>query len=141
MIKENSTVSILYTARDIDGRLIDATPQGEPFTCKLGEGYLPEDIEKNLIGLSIGDKKKVILPPEKAFGNYLDENILSIPKHHIPDENNEIQKGKYIELKDATGNVYRGVVQDVTAEHFVIDFNHPLAGKTIEYDLEIVNIS
>lgn len=140
MIKPDSFVTIHYTAREIDGRLLDATPIDKPLSYRLGQGELPEDIEKGILGLSIGDKKKIILPPEKAFGEYSKDNVLEIPKSFIPDENNEITKGKFLELKDADGNSYRGVVLEVQPDNFVIDFNHPLAGKTIEYNIEIVKI-
>jgi FKBP-type peptidyl-prolyl cis-trans isomerase 2 len=140
MITSKSIVTFLYTARDIDGTLLDATPVNEPYTVRLGEGSLPEELEKGLLGLKVGDKKKIILTPEKIFGEYLKENVLEIPRSYFSEDEPALKIGNYVELKDAEGNVYRGNVLNINSEHYTIDFNHPLAGKTIEYDIEIVSI-
>jgi len=67
MITSKSIVTILYTARDIDGTLLDATPVNEPFTVRLGEGNLPEELEKGLLGLKVGDKRKLFLHLKKLL--------------------------------------------------------------------------
>lgn len=140
MITENSVIQICYSARSLDGELLDATPVTEPLTFNMGKGELPEEIEKNLLGLKKGDRKKIILTPEMLFGDWSEENVLMIPKTHIPDEDGQIQKNKFIDLKDNEGNMFRGFVLDITDEGYVIDFNHPFAGKTIEYDIEIISV-
>ncbi|MGB9731402.1 MULTISPECIES: FKBP-type peptidyl-prolyl cis-trans isomerase [Calditerrivibrio] len=140
MITKNSVIKICYSARSLEGELLDATPANEPLTFNIGKGELPEEIEKNLLGLKEGDKKKVILTPEMLFGDWMEENVLTIPRSHIPDDDGQIQKNKFIDLRDNEGNMFRGFVVDITDEGYVIDFNHPFAGKTIEYDIEIISV-
>jgi FKBP-type peptidyl-prolyl cis-trans isomerase 2 len=140
MITKNSVIKICYSARSLEGELLDATPANEPLTFNMGKGELPEEMEKNLLGLKPGDKKKVILTPDMLFGDWSEENVLVIPKSHIPDADGQIQKNKFIDLRDNQGHMYRGFVLDITDEGFKIDFNHPFAGKTIEYDIEIMSV-
>ncbi|MCX8084216.1 MAG: FKBP-type peptidyl-prolyl cis-trans isomerase [Calditerrivibrio sp.] len=140
MIKNGSKIKICYTARGLDGELLDATPVNEPISFLIGGGELPEEIEKNLIGMTVGEKKKIIMTPDKLFGEWSEENVLLIPKELLPAEVGEIQPSKFIDLKDNNGNMFRGFVLEINEKGYVIDFNHPFAGKTIEYNIEIVAV-
>jgi len=136
----DSKVTFHYTVTIEDGTVVDSTKEEEPLTVQLGEKQLLPDLEKELVGLKEGDEKSVELNPEQAFGEVQEDAITDIPKQNINlDEN--IQEGMYIDLTDENEQNFRGLVKELTDDNVKIDFNHPLAGRKLTFNVEVVEVN
>ncbi len=138
-IKSGSTVTLNYRVY-IDSELIDQTSPSEPLTYTQGTGQVIPGLEKGVEGLDRGDKKELIIPPEEAYGQYSEEKILHIPKEDLPGDV-EPEKGMQLQAMSQEGSLYVGVVTDVKSDHVDVDFNHPLAGKTLQLEVEVEDVS
>ncbi len=138
-IKSGSTVTLNYRVY-IDSELIDQTSPSEPLTYTQGTGQVISGLEKGVEGLDKGDKKELVIPPEEAYGQYSEEKILHIPKEDLPGDV-EPEKGMQLQAMSQEGSLYVGVVTDVKSDHVDVDFNHPLAGKTLRLEVEVEDVS
>lgn len=137
-VETNSTVTVHYTGRLEDGNVFDSSMvEGrEPLVAKLGQGQLIPGFENGLHEMSIGDKKTVEISPENAYGEYNNEMIQEVPKEQLP---GDVEVGMPLEAQTQMGPI-RFVVKEVKDESVILDANHPLAGKKLIFDLEVVNI-
>ena len=137
MIQDGSTVSIHYTLT-IDGNVVDSSVDRDPLTFVQGSGQIIPGLEDALNGRTEGDQVKVEIPPEKGYGPRNPEALRTIPRQAL----DHLQG-----LKE--GDMVRGQVQDQQFEAMVasmdeqnvtLDLNHPLAGKTLQFEVEVVSI-
>ncbi|MCX7696984.1 MAG: peptidylprolyl isomerase [Bacteroidales bacterium] len=145
-IEKNTVVTLKYrlTENDKAGSLIEEVTEQDPFIFLFGQGQLLPKFEENLKGLEIGHTFSFTLTPEEAYGEYLEENIVDIPIQ-IFMKNGKIDKdilfeGNVVPLQDQQGNVFEGVILDIGLENVRMDFNHPLAGKSLHFEGEILGI-
>jgi FKBP-type peptidyl-prolyl cis-trans isomerase SlpA len=131
-------VTVNYTGRLEDGTIFDSsTVEGrEPMTTKLGQGQLIKGFEEGLVDMSEGDKKTVEIESAEAYGEYLDYLIQEVEKSQMP---GEVEVGMPLQAQTEMG-VVQFVVKEVKDETIVLDANHPLAGKKLIFDLEVVSI-
>jgi FKBP-type peptidyl-prolyl cis-trans isomerase SlyD len=138
VVQEGSFVSIEYTLTDDGGNVIDTNVGKEPLTYIQGAGQIVKGLEHELNGLKVGDHKKVSVKPEDGYGVPSEKAFQEIPREKIP---SEAQKaGAMLMTKGPDG---RGVpirVAEVKEKTVVVDFNHPLAGKTLNFDVTIKDI-
>ena len=137
-VLSDSTVTVNYTGRLEDGTIFDSsTVEGrEPMTTKLGQGQLIKGFEEGLVDMSEGDKKTVEIESSEANGEYLDYLIQEVEKSQMP---GEVEVGMPLQAQTEMG-VVQFVVKEVKDETVVLDANHPLAGKKLIFDLEVVSI-
>jgi len=137
-VLSDSTVTVNYTGRLEDGTIFDSsTVEGrEPMTTKLGQGQLIKGFEEGLVDMSEGDKKTVEIESAEAYGEYLDYLIQEVEKSQMP---GEVEVGMPLQAQTEMG-VVQFVVKEVKDETVVLDANHPLAGKKLIFDLELVSI-
>ena len=137
-VLSDSTVTVNYTGRLEDGTIFDSsTVEGrEPMTTKLGQGQLIKGFEEGLVDMSEGDKKTVEIESSEAYGEYLDYLIQEVEKSQMP---GEVEVGMSLQAQTEMG-VVQFVVKEVKDETVVLDANHPLAGKKLIFDLELVSI-
>ena len=137
-VLSDSTVTVNYTGRLEDGTIFDSsTVEGrEPMTTKLGQGQLIKGFEEGLVDMSEGDKKTVEIEIAEAYGEYLDYLIQEVEKSQMP---GEVEVGMPLQAQTEMG-VVQFVVKEVKDETVVLDANHPLAGKKLIFDLEVVSI-
>ena len=138
IVEVNSSVTVNYTGRLEDGTIFDSsTVEGrEPMTTKLGQGQLIKGFEEGLVDMSEGDKKTVEIESSEAYGEYLDYLIQEVEKSQMP---GEVEVGMPLQAQTEMG-VVQFVVKEVKDETVVLDANHPLAGKKLIFDLEVVSI-
>ena len=136
-VLSDSTVTVNYTGRLEDGTIFDSsTVEGrEPMTTKLGQGQLIKGFEEGLVDMSEGDKKTVEIESAEAYGEYLDYLIQEVEKSQMP---GEVEVGMPLQAQTEMG-VVQFVVKEVKDETVVLDANHPLAGKKLIFDLEVVS--
>jgi FKBP-type peptidyl-prolyl cis-trans isomerase SlpA len=137
-VETNSTVTVHYTGRLEDGSVFDSSMvEGrEPLVATLGQGQLISGFENGLHEMVVGDKKTVELTPDHAYGEYNDEMIQEVPKEQLP---GDVEIGMPLEAQTQMGPI-RFVVKEIKDDSVILDANHPLAGKKLIFDLEVVNI-
>lgn len=138
-IKNGSEVTFTYRLFSED-ELMDETLPGQPMIYVQGEGHLIPGLEKAMEGLVEGDKKEIIVAPEDAYGMPAEERVVRIPKKDIPKEA-DVHEGSKVPGKSPDGDMLVGTVTTANDEFVVIDFNHELAGKTLRFEIEVLNIS
>ena len=116
-IAQGKQVTLHFALKLNDGQVVDSTFEKEPATLVVGDGNLPEGFESLLVGLETGAKQSFVIPPEQAFAQ------------------------KMVSFADANGAELPGVIKDVQDDVVVVDFNHPLAGEELTFDVEIIQVS
>ncbi len=134
-----SRVKVHYTGRLDDGTVFGSSADGEPLEFTIGAGEMIEGLEESIVGMSTGDKKTVSIAPEKAFGEYRSDMVMVVPPDQFPPEI-EPQVGQVFQLSSQAGPPLIATVTKVEAEGITMDANHPLAGKTLTFDVELVEI-
>jgi len=138
-IGEGSQVSFDYTLT-VDGEVVDSSEGRDPFTYTHGEGQIVPGLEKNLKGLHVGDEKKVAVSPEEGYGVVDPNAFKEVPRSTLPPDV-KIDLGMMLQAQNPNGNLLTVKVTEVKDDTVVIDFNHPLAGKTLNFDVKIVSIN
>jgi FKBP-type peptidyl-prolyl cis-trans isomerase 2 len=137
MIKEGSKVKVHYTGRFEDNNVFDSSEGREPIEFTVGEGMLIPGFEQGVMGLQAGDKKTVELEPENAYGEVREELINQVPLDRLPEG---VQEGQMLEAQTEAGPI-PVLVTEITDTTVTVDANHPLAGKKLIFDLEIVEVA
>ncbi len=137
--KIGDTVKVHYTGRLEDGTVFDSSLNREPLQFTIGAGELIPGFEESVIGMEVGEKKTVTIPPEKAYGSHLEELVIKIEKERIPEDINP-EVGQQLEIKQPDGRTIPVVVTDISETHITLDANHPLAGESLTFDIELVEI-
>ena len=138
MIQEGSKVKFDYTLT-VDGKVADTSAGRGPLEYTHGAGHIIPGLEKELLGMNVGDKKSVDVQPEEGYGKVLEEAIRRVPKEAIGGSEN-LKVGDMVGASNA-GHTFRAVVKEITDKEVVLDFNHPLAGKALHFDVEIKEIN
>jgi FKBP-type peptidyl-prolyl cis-trans isomerase 2 len=138
-IKNGDSVSVNYTGRLEDGTIFDTSIQEgrTPLTAKLGEGKLIPGFENGLIGMSIGEKKTIEIEPSDAYGEVNEEMIQEVALTQVPEN---VKVGDMLQGQNQYGPV-QVTVKEVNESTAVLDMNHPLAGKKLIFDLEVVSVN
>ena len=138
-IQNNSTVTVNYTGRLEDGSIFDSSlNEGrEPLTATLGQGQLIKGFEQGLVDMSIGEKKTVEIEPMDAYGDYNPSLIQEVPKDKVPEG---VLEGHMLQANTPMG-VLNFRVSEIKEETITLDGNHPLAGKKLIFDLEVVSFN
>lgn len=134
-----TTVTLHFSLRLEDGHEIDSNFEKDPATFTVGDGNLLPGFEKALFGLKPGDKQQFTVSPEDGFGQHNPSNMQEMPREHFgPDI--ELEEGLMLSFADAQKAELPGVVREFDDKRVVIDFNHPLAGREILFDVAILNV-
>ncbi len=137
-IETNSTVTVNYTGKLEDGSIFDTSKvEGrEPLKVTLGQGQLIQGFELGLQQMTIGESRTVEIEPEYAYGIYNDFMVQEVPKEQMP---GEVEVGMQLQAETQMGPV-QFIVKEIKDESVILDANHPLAGKKLIFDLEVVDI-
>jgi peptidylprolyl isomerase len=138
-VRQGDEVKIHLTGTLTDGTIFLSSYESDPLEFKVGEGQLFLGIEQALVGMNPGDKKTVNLSANEAFGPYRTENIVVIEKKHLP-EHIDPQVGMMLEKVEQDGRKVSLAVTDVTESTVTLDANHPLAGKDLNFLVDLVEI-
>ena len=135
-IEDGQVVSMDYTLH-VDGEIVDTSDGREPLEFIQGTGNIIPGLERELYGMVIGDSKKVSIAPADAYGELDPEAYADVPRAEFPD-NIPLEKGIEIQVRDESNHPMSARIDTVTDEIVKLDFNHPLAGKTLDFDVSIV---
>ncbi len=138
MIQKGNVVSVHYTGKLTDGTTFDSSEGRDPLTWQFGSGQMIPGFEKAIEGKNVGDKiSSGPIKPEDAYGEFREDLVVEVPKEQMP---GEVEVGLTLEASGDNGQAIPVKVKEVKETHVVIDGNHPLAGKEIQFDIEIVDI-
>ena len=138
-VKENNTVKVNYTGKLSDGQVFDSSEGKEPIEFTLGQGQLIPGFEKGLIDMELNEKKTITIAKEEAYGEINNDLIQEVEKTQLPEDMTP-EVGMGLVSKSPDGQEMNLLVVEVREESIVIDGNHPLAGKELIFDLEVVEI-
>lgn len=139
-VKENNTVKVLYTGKLADGQVFDSSEGKEPLAFTLGQGSLIPGFEKGLIDMKLNEKKTIIIPADEAYGYPREDLLIEVPKSELPQEMDP-EVGMGLVSRTPEGQEINLLVVQVKEDTVVLDGNHPLAGKELIFDLEVVEIT
>lgn len=137
-VENGKVVSIEYRARLADGTVVDSNIGKPPLTYNQGKGQIIPGLERQLLGLKVGEAKKVGVSPKEAYGEYDVSAVQEIPKKTINIE--DLSVGAKLYSRDSYGRMATAVVKEIKKDTVVLDMNHPLAGKTLYFDVKILDI-
>jgi FKBP-type peptidyl-prolyl cis-trans isomerase SlyD len=138
MIETGSTVRIHYTLT-VDGREIDTSRGGEPLTYVHGRGQMISGLERQLEGLGPGDRKTAVVEPEAGYGQPTPDAIHKVPRDAFGNAD-ALSVGALVE-GEMEGGPIRARITEIAPDGITVDFNHPLAGKVLHFDVEIVDVT
>jgi peptidylprolyl isomerase len=136
---KGSDVKVHYTGRLDDGTVFDTSKDRDPLSFTLGEGQVISGFENAVEGMGEGESKEARIPAEEAYGERREELILSVPREQFPDEV-EPEVGQRLQMQTQEGEVVPVMVADVEEDVVRLDANHPLAGRDLTFDIEVVEV-
>lgn len=139
-VKNGDKISVHYTGKYEDGQVFDSSIDRDPLEIEVGTAQVIKGFEDALVGMAKGEKKTVTIPPDNGYGQYDPALLIEIPKSNVP-ENMTPELGMKLKLSDDKGKSVLVVVTEIGDESIKLDANHPLAGKVLVFDLELVNIT
>ena len=138
-IGPGSEVLMHFSLSLVDGTVADSTNEGEPLRFVMGDGTLIEGLELVLYGLKQGDRQCLSIEPRDAFGFPDEDNIHTLPRSEFPADI-PLEAGLIIGFTTPSGEEVPGAIKEIREDEVVVDFNHPLAGNEIIFDVEILEI-
>ncbi len=138
-VKENDTIKLHYTGKLTDGQVFDSSVDREPIEFTVGEGKIIPGLEKGVIDMKVNEKKTIEIAKDEAYGEASDELFQEVKKEQLP-EDIKPEVGMGLVSKNPDGSERQLRVADVKDDHIVVDANHPLAGKDLVFDVELVEI-
>lgn len=137
--KSGDTVKIHYKGTLDDGTVFDSSEGRDPLSFTLGSGQVIAGFDEAVSGMSIGEKQSVNIPADKAYGQRNKEMIFEAPRSQVPPDITP-EVGQQLQMGGPNGEVIVVVVKEVTDEHIKLDANPPLAGKDLNFDIELIAI-
>lgn len=140
VVSNDQVVSLAYELRLENGEVFDKSEEQAPLEFVQGRGQIIPGLENALYGMEIGEEKEVVVSPEEGYGEYDEDELDVVPRQAFPDHL-ELSKGMGLRLRDKnTGEVYVAYVSDLDEEKAVLDYNHPLAGETLHFQIRVVDL-
>ena len=137
--KSGDRVKVHYTGTLGDGTEFDSSRGRDPIEITIGEHEVIPGFEDALVGMSEGDTKTIKLPCEQAYGRYREEHVGMVDRSQLPGEA-DLQVGMVLEAQAPDGTMTKVMVKQINDEAVIIDGNHPLAGKALSFELELVEV-
>jgi peptidylprolyl isomerase len=137
--KQGDTVKVHYTGKLDDGTVFDSSRDQDLLEFKVGEGQVIPGFESSIEGMSAGETKTVTIPSESAYGPRREEMVAEVGRGELP-ENIEFEKGQQLQIPQEDGELIILTIMDITDETVTLDANHPLAGKDLTFEIELVEI-
>ena len=138
MIENGKIVSVNYVGRFVeDGVVFDSSEDREPLKFQVGSGQIIPGFENAIIGKSVGDKVVATISPEDGYGLIREDLLVSVPLDKMP---GAVEVGQTLEAVGDNEQVVHVIVKEVNEDNVVIDGNHPLASKHLEFEIEILEV-
>ena len=138
MIQQGKKVALEYSVFLDDGTKIDTNIGEDPLVFVLGTHHVFPALENELLGSKVGDSKNFFLKPEEAYGGIIQDAFRELELESIPQEFRFV--GAVMGIQDPSGSIFPIRVHEIKEKKVVLDFNHPLAGKTLQFEVKVLNI-
>ena len=138
--KQGDTVKVHYQGSLQDGTVFDSSRDRDPLEFTIGEDQVIPGFESAVIGMEPGQSKVVTLEPEDAYGPRRSDLLVEVERERLPSEL-EVEVGSQVQVRQQDGNARVATIARVGEESVTLDVNHPLAGKDLTFDIELVEIA
>jgi FKBP-type peptidyl-prolyl cis-trans isomerase SlyD len=138
VVKDGSVVSLQYSLSEEDGQLIESNKGKDPLKYTHGRQQIVPGLEKELTGMKVGGEKKVKVKPEEAYGPIDSKAFQELPKEQIPP--NGLKVGAILAAQGPEGQTIPLRIHEIKEKTVVVDLNHPMAGKTLLFDVKVLDI-
>ncbi len=139
-VKEGDKVKVHYTGTLDDGSVFDSSKERQPLEFQIGSGQIIPGFEKAVLELNPGDSTRVDIPSAEAYGDVREDMIVNVEREKLPaDIDPEV--GMQLQLQQPDGNALPVVVSEVSESHVTIDANHPLAGRDLTFEIELLEVN
>jgi len=139
LIGPGKTVTLNFAIMLDDGQVVDSNLEKEPATFTVGDGNLLEGFEQAIFGLKAGDHKVLDIAPENGFGMPNPSNVQKLPRKQF--EGIDLEPGLVISFQDPNQGELPGVIAEFSEQMVSVDFNHPLAGKQLKFEVKILSVA
>ncbi|QHG90375.1 peptidylprolyl isomerase [Sulfurimonas sp. CVO] len=136
-ISNNQVVSMEYEVK-VEGNVVDSNVNKEPLEFTFGTGQIIPGLESRIADMREGEEASIVVPANEAYGEYNEEAIQKLPKEQF--EGIELSAGLQLQGQGPDGNPIQVVVKEILDNEVVIDFNHPLAGKELNFNINILSV-
>ncbi|SIQ80644.1 FKBP-type peptidyl-prolyl cis-trans isomerase [Marinobacterium stanieri] len=133
-IGPGTAITLNFAIKLEDGQIIDSNFDAEPARFEFGDGNIPEGFEQALLGLKTGEHVELTIAPERGFGMHNPSNIQIMPRSQFKDM--ELEPGLVVSFQEPGGEL-PGMITDFNDDKVTVDFNHPLAGKTLIFEVDV----
>lgn len=140
VVEDGKFVQIQYTGTFENGEVFDSNVGHEPLEFQVGSGSIIVGLDRAVVGMNIEDEKKITIKPEDAYGDYNNEFVLTVPLAEMQSNFNP-EPGMVISIQMENGNLIPARITEVSGETVILDLNHPLAGKTLNFAVKILAIN
>ncbi|NYS60478.1 FKBP-type peptidyl-prolyl cis-trans isomerase [Vreelandella salicampi] len=137
-INEGMEITLHFTLKLEDGTVVDSTKEKAPATFQFGDGNLPPGFENPIKGMTAGQSDSFAITPEHAFGQHNPQNIQTLKRDDFGEETPEL--GMVLSFADKAGTELPGVVKSIDGDRVEVDFNHPLAGRTLTFEVDVLDV-
>ena len=139
-VENGSKVSVHYRGTLNDGTEFDSShSRGEPLTFEVGSGNMISGFGDAVQGMTVGETKNITVTPDQAYGDVNPEAITDVPKTSFPDDF-PFEVDSMVQGQNQMGQPVMGTINEVKEDSVTIDFNHPMAGKDLNFEIELVSI-
>jgi FKBP-type peptidyl-prolyl cis-trans isomerase SlyD len=138
-VQDGIVVELDYTLRLDDGEVIDTSVGGDPLEFLQGQGQVISGLEQELYGMAVGDKKHVVVAPADGYGEKDPAALETVPRDAFPSDL-QLNLGRRLRMRDQSGQILPAYVADIRPDSVLLDFNHPLAGQTLHFDVKVATL-
>lgn len=137
-VQNDVVVSMEYTLR-IDGEVIDSSEGQDPLEFLTGRGNIISGLEREMIGMKVGESKDVVVAPKDGYGEYDEAAYLDVPLKQFP-KDMKVEEGLELTVRDQNGQARYARIETLEGETARLNFNHPLAGDELHFNVKVVNL-
>lgn len=137
--QQGNTVKVHYTGKLDDGTVFDSSAGGQPLEFTIGQGQMIPGFEQGVVGMEEGEQRTVIIAADQAYGVHRPEGVFEIDRSEIP-ASIPLEVGMRLQASSANGAPAQMTVVELSEDKVKLDANHPLAGKDLTFDIEVVEI-
>ena len=137
-VQTGTSVTLHFSLALENGHIVDSNFEGNPATFSVGDGNLLPGFESSLLGLEVGDEREFLISPENAFGQHNAQNVQAVDRGNF--DESELEIGSILSFQNGDGEL-PGVIIALEENQVMVDFNHPLSGKNIVFQVKIVEIN
>ncbi|MBD3354976.1 peptidylprolyl isomerase [Candidatus Woesearchaeota archaeon] len=138
-VKKGDKIKVEYTGKLENGQVFDTSEGKQPLEFEVGAGKIIKGFDNAVIGMKKGEEKEITLKPEEAYGDPNPKLLQKIPREKLP-EGKEPKQGMMLAMKTPDGRQVPVKIKEVSDKDITIDLNHPLAGKTLNFKIKVVDI-